>query len=174
MRDSPTYLNVLLGGKTPLLNVAREAADRVVSLAHALNLVTGTVGRAGVGHTAGSSLGGNYDVESGDHARVTAVTVGDELQQDGAVAVDDPVLSVLDGLHDGEDIHTIGLERYSDMNSTGHTDRTYLDTRDQVTTSVVLGVRRATLCRGTHTILVVLADEHAGQVPELRLHIKPR
>ena len=105
---------------------------------------------------------------------MTTVTVGDELQEDGAVAVYDPVLGVLDGLHDSEDIHTIGLERYSDIGSTGGAGPTYLDTRDQVTTGVVLCVRGATLRRGTHTVLVVLADEHARQVPELRLHIESR
>lgn len=40
---------------------------------------------------------------------MTAVTIGDELQEDRTVAVDDPVLGVLDSLHDSEDIHTVGL-----------------------------------------------------------------
>ena len=51
-RVSSTDLDVLLGGETPLLDVAREATDGVVGLTHPLNLITGTVGRAGVGHTA--------------------------------------------------------------------------------------------------------------------------
>ena len=41
----------------------------------------------------------------------------------------------------------------------------YLDTRNQVTTSVILGVGRAALSRGTHAVLVVLAHEDARKVP---------
>lgn len=47
---------------------------------------------------------------------------------------------------------------------------TNLETGDLVTSGKVRGVRRATLRRGTHTVLVVLADEDSGEVPELSLH----
>jgi hypothetical protein len=47
--------------------------------------------------------------------------------------------------------------------------RTHLETGDLVTTGEVLGVLRGSLGGSTHTVLVVLADEDAGEVPQLGL-----
>ena len=87
-----------------------------------------------------------------DDARVTAVTVGDKLEEERTLVTRNPVLRPLGRLVDSNDVHSI-----------------HLDTRDEVSALVVLGVHRATLRRGTHTILVVLANKHAGKVPELCL-----
>ena len=88
-------------------------------------------------------------------ARVTTVTVGDELEEDGSLAAGDPVASVLNGLLDSNDIHSIGL-----------------DTRDLVTTGEVLGIRRAALCGCTHSVLIVLTNEDTREIPKFCLTIK--
>ena len=46
-------------------------------------------------------------------------------------------------------------------------DQSYLDTGDRIASSVVRGVGGRSLGRGTHTVLVVLANEDAGQIPKL-------
>ena len=46
---------------------------------------------------------------------------------------------------------------------------TDLDTRNLVTTGKVLGVGGTTLGRCTHTVLVVLANKDAREVPQLCL-----
>ena len=46
---------------------------------------------------------------------------------------------------------------------------TDLNTRDLVTTGKVLGVGGTTLGRCTHTVLVVLTDKDAWEVPQFRL-----
>lgn len=46
-------------------------------------------------------------------------------------------------------------------------DLTYLETGDLVTTGKELSVHRRSLGRSTHTVLVVLTDKDAGEVPEL-------
>ena len=58
-----------------------------------------------------------------DHVRVTTVTVGDKLNEEGTLLGVDPVLRELGRLVNGDDVHAV-----------------YLNTRDQVATSVVLGV----------------------------------
>ena len=45
-------------------------------------------------------------------------------------------------------------------------DQRYLDTGDRIASCVVGGVGRRSLSRGSHAILVVLANEDAGQVPK--------
>ena len=55
--------------------------------------------------------------------RVTAVTVGDELDQERTLVRVDPLLRKLGRLVDGNDVHTV-----------------HLNARNQVATSVVLGV----------------------------------
>lgn len=80
--------------------------------------------------------------------RVTAVTVGDKLDQERSLVRVDPLLRKLGRLVDGNDVHTV-----------------HLDTRDEITTGVVLRVRRAALCRGTHSVFVVFANEDARKVP---------
>lgn len=87
-----------------------------------------------------------------DDARVTGVAVGNELDQEGTLVAGDPLLRPLRCLVDGDDVHTV-----------------HLDTGDLVATGVVLRVRGAALRGRTHTVLVVLADEDARQVPELGL-----
>jgi hypothetical protein len=46
-------------------------------------------------------------------------------------------------------------------------NHSYLDTGDGITASVIGGVGRRSLGRCAHTILIVLANENARQVPEL-------
>jgi len=46
-------------------------------------------------------------------------------------------------------------------------DNPYLDTRNRITTSIVGSIGRRSLGRGTHTILIVLANENTRQVPKL-------
>ena len=103
---------------------------------------------------------------------MTTVAVGDELKEDRAIAAEDPILRVADGLQDSENIHTVRLLRYqmSDREIVYKLRSQHLNTRDLVTTSEVLGVGRTALCRSTHSVLVVLADEDTRQVPEFGLH----
>ena len=84
---------------------------------------------------------------------MTTVAVGDELDQERALVGVHPLLRPLGRLVDGDDVHAI-----------------HLDAGNNVATLVVLGVHRATLRRGTHTVLVVLANENAWQVPKLGLY----
>ena len=58
-----------------------------------------------------------------DDVRVTTVTVGDKLNEEGTLLGVDPVLRELGRLVNGDDVHTV-----------------HLNTGDQVATSVVLGV----------------------------------
>ena len=88
-----------------------------------------------------------------DDARVTAVTVGDKLEEERTLVTRNPVLRPLGRLVNSDDIHSV-----------------HLNTRDEISAFVVLGVHRATLRRGTHAVLVVFTNEDAGEVPELRLH----
>jgi len=48
-------------------------------------------------------------------------------------------------------------------------DDTYPEARDFVTASVVVGVGGTAGGGGTHTVLVVLADEDGGKIPQLCL-----
>ena len=83
---------------------------------------------------------------------MTTVTVGNEFKEDGSLATGDPVTGVLYGLLHGDDIHSVRL-----------------DTGDLVATSEVLGIGGASRSGGTHTILVVLANEDSREVPQLSL-----
>lgn len=85
-------------------------------------------------------------------SRVSTVAVGDVLRKERSVAVSAPLLGELGRLVGGENVHRVDL-----------------DTSDNVATLVVLGVHRGAGSRGTHAVLVVLADEDAGEVPELSL-----
>ena len=144
-------LEVLLSSDTPVKDPLLESGNGVVGGAHALDLLTGTVGGTGVGHG------------------VTTVTVGDVLENHGALLGASPLLSVLDGGLDSEDVHAVDLE-----------------TRDVLTTLVVLGEGGRAGSGGTHTVLVVwnamisrlshhavrsslltLTAEQGGELPEL-------
>ena len=85
-------LELLLGGNTPLEHLLLETGDGVVGAAHALDLLTATVGGTGVGHG------------------VTTVTVGDVLEDERTLAGDGVVLTVLDGGLGGQDVHAVDLE----------------------------------------------------------------
>lgn len=69
---------------------------------------------------------------------VTTVAVGDVLVDKGTLAGVAPLLTVLDGGLDGEGVHAVDLE-----------------TRDVLTTLVVLGKSGRAVGGGTHTVLVV-------------------
>lgn len=113
-------LEVFLRHDTPVKDLLLETRNGVVGAAHALDLFTATVGGTGVGHG------------------VTTVAVGDILVNEGTVARDGVVLTVLDGGLGSEDIHTVDL-----------------DTGDVLTALVVLGQGGGTSGGGTHTVLVV-------------------
>ncbi|KAI6757302.1 hypothetical protein HG531_003127 [Fusarium graminearum] len=114
----------------PVQNLLLESGNRVVGGAHALNLLTGSVGGTGVGHG------------------VTTVSVCDVLKDERTLVGSGVLLTVLDGSLDGEDIHTVDLE-----------------TRDVLTTLVVVGQGRRTSSSSTHAIFVVCVV--SGKVPEL-------
>lgn len=69
---------------------------------------------------------------------MTSVSVGDKLVDERSLALGAPLLAKLDGLLAGEDVHTVDLE-----------------TRDVLTTLVVVGQGRRTVGGSTHTVLVV-------------------
>lgn len=69
---------------------------------------------------------------------MTSVSVGDELVDERTLALGGPLLAECDGLLAGKDVHTVDLE-----------------TRDVLTTLVVLGDGRRAVGSGTHTVLVV-------------------
>lgn len=99
---------------------------------------------------------------------MATVTVGDKFHKERALARGNPLFCKLDALVDSDDVHGIDLTRFvSSYTCQNVGDHSYLDTRDGITASVVGGVGRSSLSRGTHTILVVLADEDARQVPKL-------
>lgn len=85
-------LELLLSGDCPVDDVLLQTLDRVVGASHALDLLTGTVRGAGVGHG------------------VASVPVGDILEDHGAVAGIGPLLAVLDRGLDGEAVHAVDLE----------------------------------------------------------------
>lgn len=91
-----TNLELLLSGKTPLLDVALETADRILGATHTLNLLTGTVSGTGVGH------------------RVTAVAVSDKLHEKWAIAFRYPLASVLHSVSGSDDVHAIDLKTFED------------------------------------------------------------
>lgn len=85
-------LELLLGGDLPFEQLLLEAGNGVLGAAHALDLLAGAVGGAGVGHG------------------VTTVAVGDVLEDEGALAGVAVLLTVLDGSLDGESVHAVDLE----------------------------------------------------------------
>lgn len=102
------------------------------------------------------------------NARVTAVTIGDIFHEKRALASGSPLFCKLDTLVDSNDIHGVDLTKsVSSYTRQNVQDHSYLDTGDGITTGIVGGVGRRTLSRGTHTILVILTNEDARQVPEL-------
>lgn len=141
----------LLRSNVPVQDVLLEAGNGVVGGAHALDLLTSTVGSTGVGHG------------------VTTVAVGNVLQDHGSGAVLGELLAVLDGGLDGEDVHTIDLETRDVLSAlvvvgqgggpSGGGTHTVLVVCD---TSVYWLYSRA---RGK--IELTLAPEKGGQLPEL-------
>ena len=139
-----THLELLLAGDTPLLDVALETTDRVLGATHTLDLLARAVGRARVGHAEGGSAGTQQAEARGD-SRVTTVAVGDELDEKWAtLVVDGPLARVCSSLASRDNVHAV-----------------HLDTRDLVSALEVLRVHRAALRARAHTVLVVLANEHA-------------
>ena len=102
---------------------------------------------------------------------MTTISVGDHFEQNWSLAVEGPLSGELDGLVNGDDVHTVYLRvKYvGERCRKDERKRTYLKTRDQVTTLEVLGVGGASCRRSTHTVLVVLANEDAREVPKLGL-----
>ena len=103
---------LLLGGEAPVLNVFLEATDGVLSAAHFLDLVTGTVGGAGIGHALGGIRTPVEDKCAIRSSRVATVTVGDEFHKERAFAGGNPLLRELDALVDGDDVHGIDLTKF--------------------------------------------------------------
>lgn len=50
-RERKTNLEILRSSDAPLLDVPLQSTDRVLGAPHLLDLVTGTVGSSGVGHS---------------------------------------------------------------------------------------------------------------------------
>lgn len=86
--------------------------------------------------------------------RVPAVAVRDELEQQRALARRDPLARVAHALHHRDDVHPV-----------------HLQAGDGVATREVGRVGRGALRGGAHPVLVVLADKHAGEVPEFSLGV---
>lgn len=80
---------------------------------------------------------------------VTSVTVGDVFVDKRTLAGGAVLLSVLDGGLDGEDVHAVDLQ-----------------TGDVLAALVVVGDGRRAVGGGTHTVLVVLAAEDDGELPQ--------
>lgn len=83
---------------------------------------------------------------------MATVTIGNKLQQERTITIDNPIPGVLDGLVRSNDVHPVDLKAWN-----------------LVTAGVVLRVHGAALVGGTHSVLVVFADENAWEVPELGL-----
>jgi hypothetical protein len=99
---------------------------------------------------------------------VTSITVSDEFEEKRTlVVVDSPFPGVFDGLFRSNDVHPVDLFEIDACQSfVLHVrmgkDGTYPDPRNFVTAGVVVGVGGAAGGGGTHTVLVVLADEDGG------------
>ena len=136
-------LEFLLSGETPVLDIFLETTDRVLGAAHFLYLVAGTVGGTGIRHALNHIIRapiGDNDCGVG-HARVTAVTIGDVFHKERALAGGNPLFRKLDALVDGDDIHGIYLTRLVNSHTSQSVgDRSYLDTGDRITASVIGGV----------------------------------
>ncbi len=82
---------------------------------------------------------------------MSTIAIRDEFEQERAVSVVHTTACVLDGLVASNDVHSVRLY-----------------TRNLVTAREVLRVGRRPFRRCAHTVLVVLADKHAREVPQLR------
>ena len=105
-------LELLLGGKTPVLDVFLETTDGVLGAAHLLDFVTGTVGGTGIGHTLGGIGTPIEDDCPVKNSRMTTVTVGDEFHEKRALAFGNPLFCELDALVDGDDVHSVDLTKF--------------------------------------------------------------
>ncbi len=150
-----TRLELRNGSDAPFFNVALETADRVLRRAHTLYLLTRTVRCARVRHAIvifcliSTNLSQVESVTK--YARMATVTVGHEFEEEGSFTRNHPVTRVFDRLRRSNEVHSVRL-----------------DTGDLISTCEVFRIGRATRCRGTHSVLVVLAYEHARQVPQFR------
>ena len=90
---------------------------------------------------------------------MTSVSVGDELVDERSLSGSAPFLAELGGSLDGEDVHTVDLE-----------------TRDVLTTLVVVGDGGRTVSSRSHTVLVVcillICALAEGHVVDLLSHAK--
>ena len=80
---------------------------------------------------------------------MATVAVGHKLKQEGTFTRKHPITRIFDCLRRGNDVHTVCL-----------------DARDLVSAREVLRVGRAAVGRGAHSVFVVLAHKHAGEVPQ--------
>lgn len=144
-------LQASLVSRSPFENVLFQAGNGVLGRSHLLNFFSSSVSRTGVGHG------------------VATVSVSDKLDEEGTLAGSGPFLGPFSGFSDGEDVHTVNLVPWLAFHfpEEGGVDLTYLETGDLVTTGKELSVHRRSLGRSTHTVLVVLTDKDAGEVPEL-------
>jgi hypothetical protein len=85
-------LELLLRCDLPVQNLLLKSGNRIVGGAHALNLLTGSVGGTGIGHG------------------VTAISVGNVLKNKRTLVGSGPLLTVLDGGLDGKDVHAVDLK----------------------------------------------------------------
>jgi hypothetical protein len=105
---------------------------------------------------------------------VTSVTVSDEFEKKRTLLViNSPFPGIFDCLPSGDYVHSVDLWNFKRLEFvrcvTNDKDDTYPEARDFVTASVVVGVGGAAGGGGAHTVLVVLADENGGEIPQFGL-----
>lgn len=141
-----TNLQTLLIRHPPFEEILLQSSNRVLLRAHLLNLLASPVRRPGVGHsiTYFSRTPGHSAADS----RMPSIPISDHLHHQRSLARRRPLLGKLGGFPDGEDIHSVDLK-----------------TRDLVAASEEGSVHGRSLGGCAHSVLVVLADEHAGEIP---------
>lgn len=106
------YLEFLLGGETPLLDVLLESTDRILGTSHPLHFLAGTVSGSRVGHPMTQKTSLSQDELNRTHlnSRVTTITVSNELEKEGTLlVVDGPFSCVFNGLLGCDDVHSVHL-----------------------------------------------------------------
>lgn len=87
-------LELFLAAYVPFEQLLLETGDGILSRAHTLDLLTGSVGSSRVGHG------------------VTTISIGHVLHDERTIAGCSPFLAILDGSLNSQDIHTIDLETW--------------------------------------------------------------
>jgi hypothetical protein len=114
------------------------------------------------------------------YVRVSTVSVGDVLGEERSLVINSPLLGELGSLVASKDVHRVDLDHRATEQSRKNIskgislgravgERADLDTGNDVSSLEVLGVHGGSLGGSSHTVLVVLADEGDGKVPELGL-----